>query len=143
MLTLLRRGAAALGGGVVDSIALLRTRDLGVLLGSLGYMGFDIAVLGVSFRAFGHSPSLGILVVAYIIGQLGALVPKPGGIGGIEAGLIGTFALYHVPLTTSAAAIIAYRAIALWTPLVLGSIALVALRGTLQRGPERAAAVRS
>lgn len=137
--TLLRRGAGALGGGVIDSVALLRTKDPGVVFGSLGYMGFDIAVLGVSFRAFGYSPSLGILVVAYIIGQLGALIPTPGGIGGTEAGLLGTFALYHVPLTASAAAIIAYRAIALWTPAVLGSISLVALRSALHREPKSAA----
>jgi uncharacterized membrane protein YbhN (UPF0104 family) len=134
--TLLRRGAGALGGGVADSVALLRKGDVGVIAGSLGYMAFDIAVLGVSFRAFGHAPSVGVLVVAYIIGQLGGLVPIPGGIGGTEGGLLGTFALYHVPLTTSATAILAYRALALWIPAALGSVAFVRLRRALARRPE-------
>lgn len=138
--TLLRRAATAIGGGVTDSIALLRSRDLGAIFGSLGYMGFDIAVLGVSFRAFGHSPSLGILVLGYLIGQIGALIPTPGGIGGTEGGLLGTFALYHVPLTASAAAIIAYRAIALWIPAVLGSVSFVRLRSALRHEAEPAAA---
>ncbi len=134
--TMLRRSAGALGGGVRDSVSLLRKGDVGVIAGSLGYMAFDIAVLGVSFRAFGHPPSLGILVIAYIIGQLGGLLPIPGGIGGTEGGLLGTFALYHLPLTTSATAILAYRAMALWIPAALGSVAFVRLRRAIARKPE-------
>ncbi|HEY6397991.1 MAG TPA: lysylphosphatidylglycerol synthase domain-containing protein [Solirubrobacteraceae bacterium] len=137
--TLLRRGAEALGGGVTDSLALLRRGNVGVIGGSLGYMAFDIAVLGVSFRAFGHAPSLGILVVAYIIGQLGGLLPIPGGIGGTEGGLLGAFALYHVSLTAAATAILAYRALQLWIPAALGSVAFVQLRHSLAREPKQAA----
>jgi uncharacterized membrane protein YbhN (UPF0104 family) len=137
--TLLRRGAAALGDGVSDSVMLLRRGDPGVIAGSLGYMAFDIAVLGVSFRAFGHVPTFGVLVVAYLIGQLGGLLPMPGGIGGTEGGLLGTFALYHVPLATAATAILAYRALALWIPAALGSVAFVRLRRSLSRMQESAA----
>ena len=82
-----RRGIEALGQGVSDALLLLRKRQLGVLIGSVGYMAFDIAVLGVCFRAFGHGPSVGVLVVAYIIGLLGGIIPVPGGIGGTEGGL--------------------------------------------------------
>jgi uncharacterized membrane protein YbhN (UPF0104 family) len=134
--TLLRRGIGALGDGVADSVTMLRRGDPGVIAGSLGYMAFDLGVLWVSFRAFGHTPSLGIVVVGYLIGQLGGLLPLPGGIGGIEGGLLGTFALYHVPLTTSATAILAYRALALWIPAALGSVAFVRLRRALARKPE-------
>lgn len=110
-----------------------------MIAGSLGYMAFDIAVLGVSFRAFGHVPTFGVLVVAYLIGQLGGLLPIPGGIGGTERGLLGTFALYHVPLATAATAILAYRALALWIPAALGSVAFVRLRRSLSRRQESAA----
>jgi uncharacterized protein (TIRG00374 family) len=99
-------------------------------------MGFDIAVLGFCFKAFGQSPDFGVLVFAYLIGQLGGLVPLPGGIGGTEGGLIGVFAIYHVPVVQSAAAVLAYRALALWIPGVLGSIAFVELRKTLRRQRE-------
>jgi uncharacterized protein (TIRG00374 family) len=123
----------ALGDGVRDALTLLRQRQLGVLIGSFGYMAFDIAVLGSCFRAFAHVPPLGVLVVAYIIGQLGGLIPIPGGIGGTEGGLIGVFVIYHTPLAITTAAVLAYRAIQLWLPAVLGSIAFVQLRNTLRQ----------
>jgi uncharacterized membrane protein YbhN (UPF0104 family) len=133
----IRRAARAvrdsLAGGVRDSVSLLRQRSVGVLVGSFGYMGFDIAVLGVCFLAFGSVPSFGVLVVAYLIGQLGGLLPLPGGIGGIEGGLIGAFALYQVPLTEATVAVLVYRALALWIPALLGSVAFVQLRATLNR----------
>lgn len=128
---LIRRGLESLGLGVSDSVALLRRGDVGMLVGSFGYMAFDIAALGASFLAFGYTPAFGVLVVAYLIGQLGGLLPLPGGIGGIEGGLIGTFAIYHVPVSASAAAVLAYRAFQLWIPAALGSIAFVQLRKLL------------
>jgi uncharacterized protein (TIRG00374 family) len=128
-----RRGIEALGDGVRDGLSLLRQRQLGVLIGSFGYMAFDIAVLGVCFRAFGDVPPFGVLVVAYIIGLLGGILPIPGGIGGTEGGLIGVFALYHVPLATTTAAVLAYRAIQLWLPALFGTVAFVQLRNALRR----------
>ena len=70
--------------------------------------------------------------IAYLIGELGGLIPVPGGIGGVDAGLVGTLALYHVSLASAAGAVLAYRAIALWVPGVLGAGAFVALRRTLR-----------
>jgi len=128
-----RRATNTLSGGVRDSRSLLRTRPVGTLVGSFGYMGFDIAVLGLCYRAFGYTPPFAVLVFAYLIGQLGGLLPLPGGIGGIEGGLLGTFALYHVPLAASGAAVIAYRALQLWIPGALGSVAFVQLRSKLRR----------
>jgi uncharacterized protein (TIRG00374 family) len=131
--TLVRHGLEALGNGVRDAVSLLRRRQLGVLAGSFGYLAFDIAVLGACFRAYGEFPPLGILVVAYIIGQLGGLLPIPGGIGGTEGGLIGVFVLYHVPLAIATVAVLTYRAVQLWLPAVLGTMAFVQLRNTLRR----------
>jgi uncharacterized membrane protein YbhN (UPF0104 family) len=128
-----RRGIEALGDGVRDGLWLVRRRQLGVLTGSFGYMAFDIAVLAVCFRAFGQVPPIGVLVVAYIIGLLGGILPVPGGIGGTEGGLIGVLALYHAPLATTTAAVLAYRAIQLWLPALLGSLAFVQLRNALRR----------
>jgi hypothetical protein len=39
---------------------------------------FDIAVLGLCYRAFGYTPPFAVLVFAYLIGQLGGLLPLPG-----------------------------------------------------------------
>ncbi|HYZ81133.1 MAG TPA: flippase-like domain-containing protein, partial [Solirubrobacteraceae bacterium] len=136
---LIRHVRNAIGDGVRDSLILLRRRPFGVITGSFGYMGFDIATLVVCFHAFGHAPALPIIIVAYIIGQLGGLVPLPGGIGGTEGGLIGLLALYHAPLASATVSVLAYRTLALWLPALLGSVAFVQLRTTL-RYDKRAAA---
>jgi uncharacterized membrane protein YbhN (UPF0104 family) len=129
----------SLGQGVRDALLMLRRRPAGILLGSFGVMAFDLAVLGVCFKAFRYSPPLGILVVGYLIGQLGGNLPIPGGIGGIDAGLIGTFALYHQPLAATTAAVLAYHAISLWVPGLLGTAAFLQLRRTLRREAQPAA----
>jgi len=129
----------AVGDGVRDSLVLLRRRSPGVLIGSFGYLAFDIAALVFCFHAFGPVPALPIIVVAYIIGQLGGLVPLPGGIGGTEGGLIGLLALYHAPLASATISVLAYRALALWLPALLGSVAFVQLRATLRRDERPAA----
>ena len=46
--------------------------------------------------------------------------------------LVGTLALYNVSLASAAGAVLAYRAIALWVPAVLGGLAFLALRRTLR-----------
>jgi uncharacterized membrane protein YbhN (UPF0104 family) len=129
----------SLGQGVRDAVQLLRRRSLGVLIGSVGTVTFDLAVLGVCFLAFGYSPPIGVLALGYLIGQLGGNIPVPGGIGGIELGLIGTFALYHQPLATTTAAVLVYHAIALWIPGLLGSVAFAQLRRILQHDDRPAA----
>jgi uncharacterized membrane protein YbhN (UPF0104 family) len=117
--------------GVRDARLLLRGSAL-VTLGSFGVMGFDLAVLGVCFLAFGYSPPLGVLGLGYLIGQLGGNLPTPGGIGGVDLGLIGTLALYHQPVAVTTAAVLVYHAISLWVPGLLGSVEFVRLRRTLR-----------
>ena len=129
----LAAGASALGDGLDEAVRLLRTGDLGIIVGASGYMLFDVAMLGVCFAAFGNDiPPAGVLLVAYIIGQLGSLIPIPGGIGGVDAGLIGTLALYGVDPTDAAVAVIAYRGLLLAIPAVLGLPALAVLRRRLR-----------
>jgi uncharacterized membrane protein YbhN (UPF0104 family) len=128
----------SLGQGIRDATLLLRQRSPGVLIGSIGTMVFDLAVLGACFKAFRYSPPLGVLVLGYLIGQLGGNLPLPGGIGGVDLGLIGVFALYHQPLAPTTAAVLVYHAISLWVPAVLGSVAFVQLRNTLRRAEKPA-----
>jgi uncharacterized membrane protein YbhN (UPF0104 family) len=129
----LRFARHSLAQGVRDAKLLVRRHSPGVLLGSLGIVAFDMAVLGVCFAAFGHSPPVGVLVLGYLIGQLGGNLPTPGGIGGVDLGLVGVFTLYHQPLAVSTAAVLVYHAISLWVPGLLGSIAFIRLRRTLRR----------
>jgi uncharacterized membrane protein YbhN (UPF0104 family) len=128
----LSKVARTVAGGVQEASRLLRSGDLGLLAGSAGYMLFDVAMLGVCFAAFGNDvPPAGVLLVAYIIGQLGGLIPLPGGIGGVDGGLIGTLVLYGVNAAEAAAAVLAYRALVLAIPAALGLPALAVLRRRL------------
>jgi uncharacterized protein (TIRG00374 family) len=74
-----------------------------------------------------------VILLAYLIGQLGGLLPIPGGIGGIDGGLIGTFIVFGVPASAATAAVLAYRLILFWIPLVLGAVAFLSLRRSLVR----------
>jgi len=129
----LAAAATAVGDGVDEALRLLRTGDPAILAGAAGYMLFDVAMLGVCFAAFGNDiPPAGVLLVAYIIGQLGSLIPVPGGIGGVDAGLIGTLVLYGADATDAAVAVIAYRGLLLSIPALLGLPALAVLRRRLR-----------
>ncbi len=122
----------AVADGVNEAVALLREGNAWLIGGIVAYLVFDVMILWATFRAFGSAPPLAIVWIAYLIGELGGLIPVPGGIGGVDAGLVGTFALYNVPITAAASAVLAYRAIALWVPAILGSAAFVSLRRTLR-----------
>ena len=135
----LRGSLTALGDGVEEALALLGDANLVLILGLFAYLVFDVAILWATFRALGPTPPLAIVAIAYLLGELGGLIPVPGGIGGIDAGLVGTLALYHVPLASAAGAVLAYRAIALWVPAVVGGGAFVLLRRTLRDEADKVA----
>ena len=109
-----------------------------MVVGSFAYMAFDIAALACGFAAVGQVPPFGPLVLGYLIGQLGNLIPLPGGIGGTEAGLVGAFALYHVNVSLATAAVLVYRLFQLAIPVLLGVPAFVLLRRKLADGQRHA-----
>ncbi len=134
----LRTGVGTVADGVDQAIALLRDHSFGVVVGSFAYMAFDIAALGFGFAAVGPAPTFGVLVLGYLIGQLGNLIPVPGGIGGTEGALIGIFALYGVNIPQATAAVLLYRLFQLLIPAFLGVPAFVLLRRRLARADQPA-----
>jgi uncharacterized membrane protein YbhN (UPF0104 family) len=98
------------------------------LLGAIGYLLFDIAVLWILFAAVGPVPPAAPLIVAYLLGYLANAIPIPGGVGVLDAGLVGALALYGLPVTHAAAAVLVYHAIAFWIPSLGGSLGYAALR---------------
>jgi uncharacterized membrane protein YbhN (UPF0104 family) len=133
---LLASAREALIGGIAEAVQILRVRDRQVLLGALGYWAFDNAVLWATFHAVGASPAISIVLMGYLIGQLGGLLPLPGGLGGIDGGLLGTLVLYGTSVASTVAAVLAYRLILFWLPLVVGAIAFLSLRRGLN-DPDR------
>ena len=118
---------ATLGDGVRTALALVRERRWG-LLGAIAYWGFDIAVLGMCFRAFGSPVTVAVLVICYFLGTLGSLLPLPGGVGGVEGGMIGAFVAFGVPAAHAVIAVLAYRAISFWLPTLPGVAGYLGLR---------------
>jgi uncharacterized membrane protein YbhN (UPF0104 family) len=98
------------------------------IVGAIGYLWFDIAVLFACFAAAGKTPPLAPVVLAYQIGYLSNFIPVPGGIGVLDGSMIGMLVLYGVGGTVATAATLAYHAISLWVPAVWGTIAFVLLQ---------------
>jgi uncharacterized membrane protein YbhN (UPF0104 family) len=118
--------------GVRTAIDLIRGRDP-ALLGAVGWWGFDIAVLWACFHAFGSAPPKAVIVMAYFVGMLGNTLPLPGGIGGVDGGMIGAFTAFGVNIELSVVSVLAYRAFAFWLPTLPGAVAYFQLRRTVQR----------
>src|SRR5437763_7156381 len=98
------------------------------LLGAIGYLAFDIAALGATLAATGHSLPVAPLVLGYLIGYLANLIPIPGGFGVLEGGLAGALIAYHAPATQATAAVIVYHAVAFWIPSLGGLLGYALLR---------------
>jgi uncharacterized protein (TIRG00374 family) len=118
--------------GVRTALALIRSRDP-ALLGAVAWWGFDIAVLWACFRAFGASPPVGVIVMSYFVGMLANTLPLPGGIGGVDGGMIGAFTAFGVDVEVSIVAVLAYRGFAFWLPTLPGAVAYLQLRRTVHR----------
>jgi uncharacterized membrane protein YbhN (UPF0104 family) len=125
------RWIRAISAGVQDAEDTALRRPSWRLLGALGYLWFDIAVLWLVLRALGPAPSIPALVLAYSIGYVANTLPIPGGIGVLDAGLTGALTLYGIAPAHAAAAVLVYHAIALWVPGVGGLIGYVRLRPRL------------
>jgi uncharacterized protein (TIRG00374 family) len=123
---------AATAAGVRAALSLLRRRD-GHLLGALAWWGFDIAVLWACFRAFGGTPPWSVIVMSYFVGMLGNTLPLPGGIGGVDGGMIGAFSAFGVSVQLAVVAVLAYRVLAFWLPTLPGAVAYFQLRRTVHR----------
>jgi uncharacterized membrane protein YbhN (UPF0104 family) len=128
----------AIPSGATEAFEIVRSGNRRVIAGAIGYWAFDNAVLWATFHAFGLSPPLTVILMGYLIGQLGGLLPLPGGIGGIDGGLIGTLIVYGAPAAGTAAAVLGYRVILFWLPLIVGGIAFIHLRRDVPRSGELA-----
>jgi uncharacterized protein (TIRG00374 family) len=121
-----------LGAGVRTAMKMVRELRPG-LLGAVAYWGFDIAVLGVCCRAFGSVVPVAVLIMSYFLGTLGSLLPLPGGIGGVEGGMIGALVAFGVPGGQAVVGVLAYRAISFWLPTLPGLAGWLTLRATVRR----------
>ena len=125
--------------GVRTAIDLIRSRDPG-LLGAVAWWGFDIGVLWAMFHAFGSAPPFTVIWMAYFVGTLGNLLPLPGGLGGVEGGMIGALVAFGVDFNLAVLVVLSYRAISFWLPTLPGGVAYFQLRRTVARWREEQSA---
>jgi len=118
----------AVAGGVGEAVRLILRREPR-LLGSVGYWLFDNLTLYACLAAFGHTPSFWVVAMAYLVGMLANSLPIPAGLVAVEGGLVGMLLLFGVrPAGVVVAAVVAYRAISLWVPAGIGTLAFLSLR---------------
>ncbi len=121
----------AVAAGVREALTIIRERD-GAVLGAILWWYFDVLTLWAAFHAFGDPPPFVVLVMAYFVGMFANLLPLPGGVGGVEGGLIGALIAFGVPGSLAIVAVLTYRAFSFWLPTIPGAIAYVQLRRTVQ-----------
>jgi uncharacterized membrane protein YbhN (UPF0104 family) len=123
---------AASSAGIREAVDHARRRDP-ALLGAVAFWGFQILVLWAAFHAFGEPPPQAVLIQAFFVGMLGNLLPMPGGVGGVEGGMIAALVAFGVNGGLAVVAVLTYRAFTFWLPLIPGVIAYFQLRQTVER----------
>jgi uncharacterized membrane protein YbhN (UPF0104 family) len=138
-LTRLATVPATLATGVRTAIAYIRHPRRGgpAVVGAVGFWAANIGVLWASFEAFGADVPFGVLVQGFFVGMAANLIPSPaGGVGSVDAGMIGAFVLFGVPSSMVFPAVLVYRVIAFWLPIPPGIVAYFQLRKTVARWKE-------
>jgi hypothetical protein len=126
---------AAASSGMRDALHHIRHPDP-ALGGAVLFWAFQVAVLWASFRAFGEAPPLAVLTQAFFVGMFGNLLPMPGGVGGVEGGMIAALAGFGVDAGQAVVAVLMFRAVTFWLPLIPGVVAYFQLRKTVERWKE-------
>jgi putative heme transporter len=127
---------ATFAQGTRTAIAFVRHPEQGGLAvaGAIGFWGANIGVLWASFQAFDVAVPFGVIVMGFFVGMVANLFPlAPGGVGAVDAGMIGAFVIFGLPESEVFAAILTYRVIAFWVPIPPGIVAFFQLRKTVQR----------
>jgi len=107
------------------------------VVGAAGYWAANIGILWAAFKAFGVHVPLAVVVQGFFLGMVGNLFPlAPGGVGAVDAGMIGAFVLFGIPEETVFPAILIYRLVAFWLPIPPGIVAFFQLRKRVTRWEE-------
>jgi uncharacterized protein (TIRG00374 family) len=90
---------------------------------------FDLLSLDLMFLAFRYQPGFGPLAVAYAAANIASAIPlTPGGLGVIEVTLIAITVGFGAPRATAVLAVLGYRVVNYWLPLLPGALAYIRLR---------------
>ena len=127
---------ATLASGTRTAIDFVRNPSRGGLAvaGAVGFWACNIGILWAAFHAYDVHIPLGVVVQGFFVGMVANLFPlAPGGVGAVDAGMIGTFVLFGLPSAEVFAAVLTYRLAAFWLPIPPGIVAFFQLRRTVAR----------
>jgi glycosyltransferase 2 family protein len=97
----------------------------GPVTGAALNTGFDMLTLELLFIAAGHGVNPLVLIAGYGVPQLlGKLTVVLGGVGVVEASMVGLFVILGVARPVTVVVVIVYRLLAFWIPTLAG-VALV------------------
>lgn len=104
-------------------------RAFGLLGAAIGVTTAFALALVASVQAAGGGPSFVSIVAVYLGGSaIAAAVPTPGGLGALEAGLVAGLTAVGQPPAPAMTAVLVFRIVTYWLPVVPGAVALWALR---------------
>ncbi|MGP4113046.1 flippase-like domain-containing protein [Streptomyces sp. 4N509B] len=96
----------------------------GMLLMTLAF----VMCLDASLRAFGYEMDYATIAVVYLAGNaLGSAAPTPGGVGAVETTLGGGLLLFGVPNSVALPAVLLFRLMTFWLPVIPGWLAFTQL----------------
>ncbi|HEY2602327.1 MAG TPA: lysylphosphatidylglycerol synthase transmembrane domain-containing protein [Thermoleophilaceae bacterium] len=122
---------ATVSTGVRTAISYLRHPRSGAwaIGGAVGYWTAMLGILWACFHAYGGGVPFGVVVMGFFVGMAANLAPSPAaGVGTLDAGLIGAFLLFDIPSDTVFPAVLTFRLVGFWLPIIPGVIAYFALR---------------
>ncbi|GAA2372703.1 lysylphosphatidylglycerol synthase domain-containing protein [Streptomyces cuspidosporus] len=121
----------SLFAGVVPRMLDVLQRPRKLLAGIGGMLlltGANVLCLDSSIRAFGGDMSYASIAVVFLAGNaLGSAAPTPGGVGAVEAALIAGLTLAGLPYETAAPAVLLFRLMVFWLPVLPGWLAFTHL----------------
>lgn len=98
-------------------------RSLAMALGFSFAGWFCLATsLWVSLSAVGVTVPFAVTLVAVPVGAIAGVTPLPGGLGGVEAVLVGLLVALGVGPTVATAAVMLHRAATYWLPMLVGGV---------------------
>jgi glycosyltransferase 2 family protein len=107
-----------------------RPHDVGIAITGNGLATMtSVVTLFACAQGLGTPISLTLALITYVLGNtLGGLVPTPGGLGGVEAGLYAGLVLGGVEGSAALSIVLLYRLITYWIALIPGITFFILLR---------------
>jgi uncharacterized protein (TIRG00374 family) len=120
---------------IVDSLshhmaALLRRPVLlaRISVWSLANWGFDLLALWAALAAFGHTPDLVLLSIAFCVAQVAATIPiSPGGLGVVESSMVPLLVGFGTAPSVAVLGVLCWRVVTYWLPLPIGGVAYLGI----------------